>query len=110
MALSNSPYKAVHIPQRGRNQRRHGTWQKSLLVCNVCASNKQPDRLIKELETKSKQNQHLQKVEKEMTALKSAISEIKRHWTQNKLADPSDTEVAHSLYGTLPAKENLDGI
>ena len=110
MRLSNAPYEAVHVPQRGRNQKRHGTWENALQVCNSCVAENQPDKLIKETETKSEQNHQLQKIEKEMADLKSSVSEIKTFMSHDKLADPSDTEIAHSVCGKdHPAKENVDG-
>ena len=82
----------------------------ALLVCNVCVDDKQPDKLIKESEMRSEQNHPLQKIEKETADLKKSVSEIKTRLIQNKLADQSDTETAHSAIMTTPAKENLDGI
>ena len=71
---------------------------------------KQPDKLIKESETKSEQNHQLQKNEKEMADLESSISEIKTFMTHNKLADPSDTEIAQNTVRSTTVKDNLDGI
>ena len=39
------------------------------LVCSACVNDKQPDKFIKESETKSQQSHELQKIEKEMAGL-----------------------------------------
>ena len=82
----------------------------ALILCNAWVDDKQPNKLIRESERKGEQNHQVQKTEKEIVDLKSSVSEIKTFMTQNKLTDPSDSEIAHSAIRTTPAKEDLDGI